>query len=78
MENVEIILGVAVFVVIALVAGWVLFNVARRTMKLVVRVVIFSVIVVALLVGGVAWWLSKSGNSGRSGGSNRSNNSRRR
>ena len=75
---VEIIAGIVVFIVVALTAGVVLFKVARRTMKFVVRVAIFCVIVVALAVGGMVWWSTRSGEVKGSGKPNRPANSRRR
>lgn len=78
MDIVEIIIGVVVFVFITFVAGIVLFKVARRTMKFMVRAVIFGVIVVALAVGAVLWWATRSDDAKGGGKPNRPVNSRRR
>lgn len=70
----DVIILLLVVGAVLLVAGVVLFGLARRAMKLMVRVAIFGVIVIALLVGGVTWWFTGSGK----GKSNRPSNSRRK
>lgn len=70
----DLIVLVVIIGAVILVAGVVLFGIARRAMKFMVRVAIFGVIVIALLVGGVTWWFTGSS----TGKSNRPSNSRRK
>lgn len=74
MGYVELVVGLLGGGGVALAAAFLLFGVARRAMKFVVRVAIFAVIVTALVIGGVTWWFLRSG----TGKTNKPTNSRRR
>lgn len=78
MDTFQLIIGILGGGGIALVAAVLLFVVARRAMKLMIRLVIFGVIMIALLIGGVAYWFTAGSTPAKSGPANRPANSRPR
>lgn len=66
----EIAITVAVFGVAAL---FVIFFLARKLVRLAIRLVLAALLVLILVAGGLFWWWSDAGTS-REGGSNRNSN----
>jgi hypothetical protein len=70
----EISIIVAVFGVAALA---VLFFLARRLMRLAVRLALFAILALILIAGGLFWWWSGAGDSLQQNGNRNSAPSRR-
>jgi multisubunit Na+/H+ antiporter MnhC subunit len=63
--------------VLGLLSMGVLFLLARRVLRLVVRLALIGALVLFLLLGGLAWWWSGAGNPASRHNDNRAGNTRR-